>query len=190
MERALSIALADSDPKLLLTQQAGLAGPGREVVLKATSRAELIEGLRDRRVDVAVAEVELLGTPGLEAAEWIARAGGPSFVLTSARPCDPSRADIMADWVAAYLTKPIHPDALLAAVILSALHDERFKSLRHAADSLRQALDDRRTIDRAKGLLMRRRRLDEDHALRSLQRLARAHNIKLVEMARRILNGN
>lgn len=189
MERQLFIALADSDPEWLLSQQSRLTGPGREVVLEVSSREGLIEGLRDRRVDVAVAGVELLGYSGLAAAEYIARAGGPSFVLTALRPYDHTWTDVMADWVAAYLTKPVHPDALLAAVSLSSYLDERLKSLRRAADSLRQSLADRRLIDRAKGLLMRRGGLDEGSALRSLQKLARNNHVKIVDMAERILHG-
>jgi response regulator NasT len=59
--------------------------------------------------------------------------------------------------------------------------------MREEADSLRQALEDRKIIERAKGLLMKRAGLDEPEAFRRLQKLARDKNQKLVEIAHMIV---
>ena len=55
-----------------------------------------------------------------------------------------------------------------------------------AAD-LRQALEDRKQIEKAKGVLMKRAGLDEEQAFRRLQKLASDKNLKLVEAARALL---
>jgi response regulator NasT len=52
---------------------------------------------------------------------------------------------------------------------------------------LRQALEDRKLIERAKGLLMKRAGIDEPEAFRRLQKLSRDRNQKLVEIAQIIL---
>ena len=59
--------------------------------------------------------------------------------------------------------------------------------MRQEADNLRQALDDRKTIERAKGLLMMRAGLDEPEAFRRLQKLASDKNQKLIEIAQIIV---
>ncbi len=64
---------------------------------------------------------------------------------------------------------------------------KQFQSLRRDADTLRQALDDRKFIERAKGILMTRAMLDEPTAFRRLQKLAGEKNLKLVELARQII---
>ena len=48
---------------------------------------------------------------------------------------------------------------------------EQFQALRREADDLRQALEDRKVIERAKGLLMKQVGLDEEGAFRRLQML-------------------
>ena len=55
------------------------------------------------------------------------------------------------------------------------------------ADDLRHALEDRKLIERAKGIVMQRARLDEPAAFRRLQKLASEKNLKLVEIARTII---
>jgi response regulator NasT len=52
---------------------------------------------------------------------------------------------------------------------------------------LRQALEDRKPLERAKGAVMKRIRLDEDDAFRRLKRLASTSNRKLTELAAEIV---
>jgi two-component system, response regulator PdtaR len=59
--------------------------------------------------------------------------------------------------------------------------------LRREAADLKQALEDRKVIERAKGLLMTKAHLDEPAAFRRLQKLASDKNRKLVEIARMLL---
>ncbi len=64
---------------------------------------------------------------------------------------------------------------------------EEFQTLKHEADDLRQALADRKLIERAKGLLMKHLNLDEQEAFRKLQKLASSKNKKLIEIAEMVL---
>ena len=64
---------------------------------------------------------------------------------------------------------------------------EQFQALRHEAADLRQALEDRKIIERAKGILMKVGQMDEAIAFRRLQKLASEKNKKLVEIAQMIL---
>src|SRR5437588_488340 len=64
---------------------------------------------------------------------------------------------------------------------------ERCRALRREAADLRQALEDRKVIERAKGVLMKRAQLDEPEAFRRLQKLASEKSRKLVDIAQMIL---
>ena len=64
---------------------------------------------------------------------------------------------------------------------------EQFQALRREAADLKQALEDRKLIERAKGVLMKKARLDEAEAFRRLQKLASDKNRKLVEIAQMLL---
>ena len=64
---------------------------------------------------------------------------------------------------------------------------EQFQALRREAADLKQALEDRKLIERAKGMLMKKAQLDEAEAFRRLQKLASDKNRKLVEIAKILL---
>src|SRR5262249_46704834 len=91
------------------------------------------------------------------------------------------------DHVMAYLIKPIDPEQLKAAITLAVLRFQHYLALRKEAADLRQALEDRKVIERAKGAVIRRVGVPEAEAFRRLRRHASDHNLKLVEVAKRIL---
>ena len=83
--------------------------------------------------------------------------------------------------------KPAKQADLEAAIAIAMQRFEQFRALRREAADLRQTLEDRKVIERAKGLLMKQRGLDEDGAFRRLQMLARDSNRKMVEVSRMVL---
>jgi response regulator NasT len=83
----------------------------------------------------------------------------------------------------AYLVKPIKQGDLAPSIAVAVRRFEQFKTLRKETADLRQALADRKVIEKAKGILMKKGRLDESEAFRRLQKLASDKNHKLVEIA-------
>jgi response regulator NasT len=86
----------------------------------------------------------------------------------------------------AHLTNPVKPVDLQAVIILAVLRFEHFQQLSKEAADLRQALEDRKVIERAKGVVMKRLCVDEEEAFRRLRKAASDHNQKLVEVAQNI----
>lgn len=87
----------------------------------------------------------------------------------------------------AYLIKPVTADGLRAAIAVAI---RRFKELQQAVEEsreLRQALADRKIIERAKGILMQRAGLSEQDAFKRLQKLSWDTNQKLVKVAETLL---
>jgi AmiR/NasT family two-component response regulator len=72
-------------------------------------------------------------------------------------------------------------------IALALLRYQHFQALTMESADLRQALEDRKVIERAKGAFMRRLGVDEAEAFRRLRSLASEQNLKLVEVGRRIL---
>ena len=89
-----------------------------------------------------------------------------------------------------YLVKPIKQADLEPVIALAMRRFQQFQELRKEAADLRQALEDRKIIERAKGILMKKVQLDEHDAFRRLQKLASDKNLKLVEIARMVLTAD
>jgi response regulator NasT len=85
--------------------------------------------------------------------------------------------------VLAYLVKPVKEQALAPAIAIAVERFREIQSLRKEAADWKQALEDRKLIERAKGIIMKRTGLDEPEAFRRLQTLASSKSRKLVEIA-------
>jgi response regulator NasT len=92
-----------------------------------------------------------------------------------------------AEHVLAYMVKPIKAADLVPAIGIAVRRFEQFQALQREATDLRQALEDRKVIERAKGILMKRAGLDEAEAFRRMQKLASEKSRKLVDIAAAIL---
>jgi AmiR/NasT family two-component response regulator len=109
------------------------------------------------------------------------------IILISAYHEDEMIERAETDHIMAYLVKPIKEADLQPAIALAMRRFQQFQALQQEASDLRQALEDRKIIERAKGVLMKRAAVDEETAFRRLQKLATERRCKLVEVARLIL---
>lgn len=89
--------------------------------------------------------------------------------------------------VQAFLIHPVDAANLQAAISISRAQFNELQAARREAARLRQALADRKIIERAKGILMKHASLDEQQAHRRLQVLATQRSIKLVTVAQMIV---
>jgi response regulator NasT len=187
MNRALRIAVADDEPDMQDYFRTILPRLGHEVVAVAATGRELVELCRDTAPDLVITDIKMPDMDGIEAAAQIYKQAAVPVILVSAHhdPDTVRRAE--AEHVMAYLVKPIKQADLEPAIAIALRRFEQFRALHKEAADLRQALEDRKAIEKAKGILMRKAGLDEHDAFRRLQRLASDKNKKLVEIARIIL---
>ncbi|GIW88516.1 MAG: transcriptional regulator [Isosphaeraceae bacterium] len=187
MSRRLRIVVADDEPDMQDYFQTILPILGHEVVGVAGTGRELLELCRTERPDLVITDIRMPDLDGIQAAVQISRQNPLPVILVSAHhdPEDIQRAE--ADHILAYLVKPIKQSDLEPAIAIALRRFEQFQELRKEAADLRQALEDRKIIERAKGIIMKKAGLDEADAFKRLQRLASDRNKKLVEVAHMIL---
>ena len=187
MTHSLRIAVADDEPDMRDYFQKSLTRLGHQVVAVAADGRELVEKCRAAAPDLVITDIKMPDLDGIDAAAQLYRERPVPVILVSAYH-DPSlieRAEV--DHILAYLVKPIKQADLAPAIGLAMRRFEQFEELRREAADLRQALEDRKVIERAKGVLMKRANLDEQDAFRRLQKLASEKSRKLVDIAQMVL---
>jgi response regulator NasT len=187
MSRSLRIAVADDELDMRDYFQKFLPLMGHQVVVVASNGRDLVEKCRVEKPDLVVTDIKMPDMDGIEAATRIYREAPVPVILVSAYhdPIYIERAE--ADHILAYLVKPIKQTDLEPAIGIAMRRFEQFQTLRKEASDLRQALEDRKVIEKAKGILMKKTNLDEHDAFRRLQKLASDKNRKLIEIAQMIL---
>ncbi len=148
----------------------------------------MLEKCRVQRCpDLVITDIKMPDMDGIDAAVQIYRERPVPVILVSAYHDASLIERAEADHVLGYLVKPIKQTDLVPAIALAMRRFEQFTELRHEAADLRQALEDRKVIERAKGILMKRSKLDEQESFRRMQKLASEKSRKLVDIAQMIL---
>ena len=187
MTESLRIAVADDEPRMRAYYQESLTALGHEVVAVAGTGAELVEKCRQVEPQLVITDIKMPDMDGIQASTAICRDRPVPVVLVSAYH-DPELLErALEDHVLAYLVKPIKRPDLTTAIGVAMRRFREFSALRQEASDLRQALEDRKVIERAKGILMKRGELDEPEAFTRLQKLSRDKNRKLIEIARSVV---
>ncbi len=184
----MKVLIAEDDPVIALGLCERVRSLGHEAIGPAADGAEAVELARARTPDLYLFDIEMPNLDGLEAARQLAAEGlrRPVVVITGVEDETLVERSI-AGGVGAYLTKPVDTRELQAALALSAARHLEFEQLEAEVDQARQALEDRKLVERAKGLLMSALDLSEQDAFRRLQATARERNLRLAEVAERIV---
>ena len=187
MTAALSIAVADDEPRMRDYYCRILPLLGHRVVVVAQDGREMVERCRNTRPDLIITDIKMPVMDGIDAVREICEVEPLPIILVSAYHDVDLLDRARREHVLAYLVKPIKQADLEAAISVAMQRFEEFRALRKEAGELRGALEDRKVIERAKGILMKKAGLDEPEAFHRLQKLSRDQNQKMVEVARMIL---
>ena len=185
----MRVLVAEDDPVIALGLAERLRTLGHEPVGPVNDGEQALAMAKKSLPDLYLFDIEMPNLDGLAAAVRLADAGlrRPVVVITGVD--DPSLVErSIASGVSAYLTKPIDARELEAAITLAQLRQAEFEALEAEVDRAQQALEDRKLVERAKGLLMSALQLSEQDAFRRLQKTARERNLRLAEVARRIVD--
>ena len=185
--RPLRVAVADDELDTREFLRDLLTRLGHEVVAVAATGQELVEQCRATAPDLIIADISLPVLDGIAAAVEINRDRDVPVLLVAG----PREAEVLepavVDHVMAYLLKPVSPVQVGVAVRVALLRFGRFLEVRQEAAARPQALADRKLVERAKAAVMSRLGVTEEEAYRRLRQYADDHNLRLVDLARRLL---
>jgi response regulator NasT len=190
MTSPLRIAVADDEPDMRDYYRKILPRLGHQVVAVAANGRELVELCRASLPDVVITDIKMPELDGIDAAAALYAERPVPVILVSAYS-DPQLVErAEGDHVMGYLVKPIKQADLGPTIAVAVRRFAEFQALRAEAADLRQALANRKVIERARELLMKRSSLDEPEAFRQMQTLAAEQGRKLVEVAEQILGAD
>jgi two-component system, response regulator PdtaR len=184
----MKVLIAEDDPVIAMGLAKRLRSLGHEPVGPAGDGEQAIAMAQAGLPDLYLFDIEMPEVDGLEAATQLAAEGLRRPVVVVTGVDDPGLIErSIASGVGAYLTKPIDALELEAAIQLAASRYAEFQALEDEVAQAQQALKDRKLVERAKGLLMSALQLSEQDAFKRLQITARERNLRMAEVAHRIV---
>jgi two-component system, response regulator / RNA-binding antiterminator len=185
--KPLSVLLIDDNPARTEIVQAGLRDAGYLLLDRLDGTVDLAAKVAALKPDVIVVSID---SPSRDAIEDLRRTTEqqPRPIAMFADHSDPATiAAGMEAGVCAYVVKGLAKDRVQSVVDVAVAHFNRYHSMREELDRARLSLVERRTVDRAKGLLMEQKDLSEEAAYKLLRKLAMDQNKRIGEVAQDLL---
>ncbi|MBM4429288.1 MAG: response regulator [Chloroflexi bacterium] len=184
----MRILIADDEAIIRMGLKAMLQDMGHEVVAAAANGAEAVRLAGELQPELVILDIKMPEMDGLAAAEAItSQRALPVVMLTAYSDRDlVSRAAHLA--VHAYLVKPVQPADLGTALPIAVARFAEWQAVRQEAASLRDALETREVVERAKRVLMDREHCKEAQAFAYLQATARRQRRPMRQVAQEVLD--
>src|SRR5436189_3874792 len=167
---AVRILVAEDETIIRLDLRDLLERSGHEVVAEARDGEEAIALAREHEPELAIMDVKMPKLDGIEAARTILAERPIPIVMLTAYGQEELVGRAVEAGVFGYLVKPFREQDLVPAIQAARARHEELAALREQADSLAEALAARKSIERAKGLLMEREGLSEQDAFARLRK--------------------
>lgn len=180
---SLTVAVVDTNPvrAAILCEGLEAAGIGRVQVIRETTG--LVRAIAALDPDVVVIDLEDPNRDVLEQMFQVSRTvARPVAMFVDQSDAGMIEAAIDAG-VSAYVVDGLRKERVKAIVDMAISRFNAFSRLKRELDETRRELADRKTIDRAKGILMRARGLGENEAYALLRSTAMRQSRKLIEVA-------
>jgi len=189
-EEDLVVAVVDENRARAAIVEEGLGAAGIGRIVHIPDTANLLRRLVELDPDVVVIDLESPSRDVLEQMCQVSRAvARPVAMFVDQSDTDMLRAAIEAG-VSAYVVDGLRKDRIKTIVDEAILRFDAYGRMQKELEAARNELAARKVIERAKGILMKARGLDEDEAYALMRRTAMNEKCKIVEIAQSIVTAS
>ncbi|HEY3268787.1 MAG TPA: response regulator [Armatimonadota bacterium] len=181
-----ALVCEDEDITALHLKKA-LTSAGYRVVGEAADGEEAVRLAAEMKPDLILMDINMPRLSGVDAARAITAERMAPIIMVTAYSNEETVNAALEAGAAGYLVKPVTREQLLPAIRIAQVRFNMLMEARAEAASLRDMMESRKLIERAKGILMQRLDLAEQDAFEHLQGLARSTRKPLKATAQDII---
>ncbi len=178
-----SVLVIDESQQRAVEICTGLIKAGHQVAAVLPSALELITRIEEIKPDIILIETESPSRDTLEHLAVMNREMPRPVVMFSQDDDQTTIRSAIRSGVAAYVVDDFDIDRLRPVVDVAIAHFEEHQSLKRELAETNRKLGERKTIEKAKGILMKSRGMDEETAYGALRKLAMERSQPLVKVA-------
>jgi two-component system, response regulator PdtaR len=186
---SVRVLIAEDDAALRVVLSRSMSANGHVIVAEAATLTEAIERTRESMPEVLLLDVHLGPDKLVETANTLAAENPNIAIIVLCGEAEFACEGDIAGTSAISVLPSSSPASVLDSSIRLAAHRAReLRSAREEVAAVRQQLENRKAIERAKGILMRRTGLSEQEAYRILQRTSQDRSVPMVNVAHEVLD--
>jgi len=182
-----TVLICDDEPLVRANLKSMLLDLGFDEIIECEDGEKGVETAFARFPDMVIMDVSMPGMDGITAAALIReRLKTPIMLLTNV--CDSATVKRASEsGIAAFLTKPLRQKDLMPAIEIALQHVAEIENLKEEIDDLHEIIENRKVIEKAKGVVMAKNGFSESAAYRDMQKSAMDKRKTLRQIADGIL---
>jgi two-component system, response regulator PdtaR len=181
------VVIADDESIIRMDLKEMLSGLGYQVVGEAGDGRQAINLARELKPDLVIMDIKMPEMDGIAAAKVLTEERIAPVLLLTAYSQQELVSGAREAGVVGYIVKPFRQDELMPAIEVALSRFREFRELEKEMGDLRETLEARKVIERAKGVLMDEYGLKEADAFRRIQKLSMDSRKSMREIAEAIL---
>lgn len=187
MQKPLSIVVVEQDRDRALLIMDSLRESGEHDIFVVSEETALARRIKERNPDIVLVD---MASPSRDMLEELTLASGPMerpvAMFVDQSDDGLTKAAIEAG-VSAYVVDGMRPERIKPIMDAAITRFHMFQRMRAELEATKRALEERKVIDRAKGILMKARSIDEEEAYALMRKTAMAQGRKMADVAEAIV---
>jgi AmiR/NasT family two-component response regulator len=185
--RKVRVLIAEDEGLTALRLQKALTTLGYEVVGEAKNGEEAVRLAERLQPDAILMDMRMPKVDGIEATTRIMRVRPTAILMITAYSERELVDAALRAGASGYLVKPVSDEQIEPALRVALSNFGELRDLTGEVSDLKEALEARKIVERAKGILMRRFQVDEEEAYRRLQKMSRDRRQSIRDTAQQVL---
>lgn len=171
MERT-RVIVADDESLIRMDLREMLTNLGYLVIGEAGDGRSAVHLARELHPDIVIMDIKMPDMDGIEAAQILTQERLAPVLLLSAYSQQELIQRASQAGVAGYLVKPFRENDLAPAIEIALARFSEFRVMEREVGNMQEALETRKSVERAKGILMDTQGLSETEAFRKIQKMS------------------
>lgn len=184
---ALKVIIIDQNPDRTIILRQAMQDLGHDVVASLGADDDILTAVHQNEPDVILIDMALPDRDTLEAMRHITNEIPRPIVMFAEQSDSQTISEAIASGVSAYIVDGLDPRRLRPIMDVAIARFKEHQALKSELQSTRNQLAERKEIERAKGILMRAKNMDEPSAYAALRKMAMDRNARLIDIAKMLI---
>lgn len=183
----LRVVLADADTGFRKYIKEKLLNAGHTVVGETSNGRSVLRMVFTIQPDLVIVNASLPGRDGLEVAKTIEEHKVSPVIIIADQEKQDELTVALEDWMIWYILKPVDETSLFPAIEVCRSVFKKLCRLEEENRKLKQTLETRKYVERAKGLLVKINGMTEEQAIKHIQKVSMDKSVPIKIAAKKII---
>ncbi len=188
MKIHVSVLVIDEDASRATLLEQALIDQGYQVLARIDSTDQLAEHVEQLKPDMIIIDLESPDRDVLENMALLNQHSPRPVVMFAEKGDQTTIEKAIRSGVSAYVVDGLEAHRIRAILDVATARFREFQTLKRELSDARSELEDRKVVEKAKGLIMKHNNCSEDHAFKAMRKMAMNQQKPMYEIARNIIS--